>query len=64
MPDYALIQPLCENLGISVSELIEGKKASLNEQQLMDLLSGILLSLSVGILLIGLYMIFHALSKQ
>ena len=26
MPDYALIQSLCETLDISVSELIEGKK--------------------------------------
>ena len=38
MPDYALIQSLCETLDISVSELIEGKEASLHERQLMELL--------------------------
>ena len=38
MPDYALIQSLCESLDISVSELIEGKEASLHERQLMELL--------------------------
>ena len=104
MPDYALIQSLCETLDISVSELIEGKEASLHERQLMellrrtqelerqngilhgvimlifgialqalaphfvgspmqDLLSGIILGLSVGILLLGLYLIFQAMQK-
>ena len=104
MPDYALIQPLCESLDISVSELIEGKEASLHERQLMellrrtqelerqngilhgvimlifgialqalaphfvgspmqDLLSGIILGLSVGILLLGIYLIFQAMQK-
>ena len=102
MPDYALIQSLCETLDISVSELIEGKEASLHERQLMellrrtqelerqngilhgvimlifgialqalaphfvgspmqDLLSGIILGLSVGILLLGIYLIFQAI---
>lgn len=104
MPDYALIQSLCETLDISVSELIEGKEASLHERQLMellrrtqelerqngilhgvimlifgialqalaphfvgspmqDLLSGIILDLSVGILLLGIYLIFQAMQK-
>ena len=104
MPDYALIQPLCETLDISVSELIEGKEASLHERQLMellrrtqelerqngilhgvimlifgialqalaphfvgspmqDLLSGIILGLSVGILLLGIYLIFQAMQQ-
>ena len=104
MPDYALIQSLCETLDISVSELIEGKEASLHERQLMellrrtqelerqngilhgvimlifgialqalaphfvgspmqDLLSGIILCLSVGILLLGIYLIFQAMQK-
>ena len=104
MPDYALIQPLCESLDISVSELIEGKEASLHERQLMellrrtqelerqngilhgvimlifgialqalaphfvgspmqDLLSGIILGLSAGILLLGIYLIFQAMQK-
>lgn len=104
MPDYALIQSLCETLNISVSELIEGKEASLHERQLMellrrtqelerqngilhgvimlifgialqalaphfvgspmqDLLSGIILGLSVGILLLGIYLIFQAMQK-
>lgn len=104
MPDYALIQSLCESLDISVSELIEGKEASLHERQLMellrrtqelerqngilhgvimlifgialqalaphfvgspmqDLLSGIILGLSVGILLLGIYLIFQAMQK-
>ena len=104
MPDYALIQSLCETLDISVIELIEGKEASLHERQLMellrrtqelerqngilhgvimlifgialqalaphfvgspmqDLLSGIILGLSVGILLLGIYLIFQAMQK-
>ena len=104
MPDYALIQSLCETLDISVSELIEGKEASLHERQLMellrrtqelerqngilhgvimlifgialqalaphfvgspmqDLLSGIILGLSVGILLLGIYLIFQTIQK-
>lgn len=104
MPDYALIQSLCETLDISVSELIEGKEASLHERQLMellrrtqelerqngilhgvimlifgialqalaphfvgspmqDLLSGIILGLSVGILLLGIFLIFQAMQK-
>ena len=104
MPDYALIQSLCETLDISVSELIEGKEASLHERQLMellrriqelerqngilhgvimlifgialqalaphfvgspmqDLLSGIILGLSAGILLLGIYLIFQAMRK-
>ena len=104
MPDYALIQSLCETLDISVSELIEGKNIALHERQLMellrrtqelerqngilhgvimlifgialqalaphfvgspmqDLLSGIILGLSVGILLLGIYLIFQAMQK-
>lgn len=104
MPDYALIQSLCETLDISVSELIEGKEASLHERQLMelllrtqelerqngilhgvimlifgialqalaphfvgspiqDLLSGIILGLPVGILLLGIYLIFQDMQK-
>lgn len=104
MPDYALIQSLCESLDISVSELIEGKNTALHERQLMellrrtqelerqngilhgvimlifgialqalaphfvgspmqDLLSGIILGLSVGILLLGIYLIFQAMQK-
>ena len=104
MPDYALLQPLCESLDISVSELIEGKNTALHERQLMellrrtqelerqngilhgvimlifgialqalaphfvgspmqDLLSGIILGLSVGILLLGIYLIFQAMQK-
>ena len=104
MPDYALIQSLCETLDISVSELIEGKESSLHERQLMellrrtqelerqngilhgvimlifgialqalaphfvgspmqDLLSGIILGLSAGILLLGIYLIFQAMRK-
>ena len=104
MPDYALIQSLCETLDISVSELIEGKNTALHERQLMellrrtqelerqngilhgvimlifgialqalaphfvgspmqDLLSGIILGLSVGILLLGIYFIFQAMQK-
>lgn len=104
MPDYTLIQSLCETLDISVSELIEGKNTALHERQLMellrrtqelerqngilhgvimlifgialqalaphfvgspmqDLLSGIILGLSVGILLLGIYLIFQAMQK-
>lgn len=40
MPDYALIQPLCEALGIRIGELIEGdvQQPRGDEERLMDLL--------------------------
>ena len=40
MPDYSLINPLCEALDVAVSELIEGQALynSMNEKQLIDLL--------------------------
>lgn len=44
MPDYGIIQPLCKELGISVSELIDGEEAepdsirSYDEAQVLDLL--------------------------
>lgn len=40
MPDYSLINPLCEALDIVVSELLEGQASynSMNEKQLIDLL--------------------------
>lgn len=39
MPDYSLINPLCEALDVTVSELLEGQKSyeSINEKQLIDL---------------------------
>lgn len=40
MPDYSLINPLCEALDVTVSELLEGQASynSMNEKQLIDLL--------------------------
>ena len=39
MPDYSLINPLCEALDVTVSELLEGQASynSMNEKQLIDL---------------------------
>ena len=39
MPEYSLINPLCEALDVTVSELLEGQKSyeSINEKQLIDL---------------------------
>ena len=102
MPDYALIQPLCEALDIRISELIEGdvQQPRGDEERLMDLLrrtqelerqnkilygillivlgiamqalshsfygsavqdflSGALMGISVGVMLIGLYVMFR-----
>ena len=102
MPDYALIQPLCEALDIRISELIEGdvQQPCGDEERLMDLLrrtqelerqnkilygillivlgiamqalshsfygsavqdflSGALMGISVGVMLIGLYVMFR-----
>ena len=40
MPDYSLINPLCEALEVTVPELLEGQTSyeSINEKQLIDLL--------------------------
>ena len=39
MPDYSLIKPLCKELDITVSELIEGEESNhINEEQILDLL--------------------------
>ena len=102
MPDYALIQPLCEALDIRIGELIEGEvqQPRGDEERLMDLLrrtqelerqnkilygillivlgiamqalshsfygsavqgflSGALMGISVGVMLIGLYVMFR-----
>ena len=98
MPDYALIQPLCEALDIRIGELIEGdvQQPRGDEERLMDLLrrtqelerqnkilygillivmqalshsfygsavqdflSGALMGISVGVMLVGLYVMFR-----
>ena len=33
MPDISLLEPLCDELGITVNELIQGKKLTMEEQQ-------------------------------
>lgn len=39
MPDYSLIKPLCKELDITISELIEGEELNhINEEQILDLL--------------------------
>lgn len=39
MPDYSLIKPLCKELDITISELIEGEESNyINEEQILDLL--------------------------
>ena len=39
MPDYSIIKPLCKELDITISELIEGEESNhINEEQILDLL--------------------------
>lgn len=39
MPDYSIIKPLCKELAITISELIEGEESNhINEEQILDLL--------------------------
>lgn len=39
MPDYSLIKPLCKELDISISELIEGEESNhINEDQLLEMI--------------------------
>ena len=111
MPDYGIIQPLCKELGISVSELMDGEEAepdsirSYDEAQVLDLLgriqnlenqkvslygillitmgialfavhfsiggssvkdffSGILMGISIGEMLVGIFVAVIGLSKQ
>ena len=105
MPDYSIIKPLCKELDISISELIEGEESNqINEEQILDLLrrtedlekqknllygvimvvmgialqalsyavggtdfkdfiSGLLVGLSIGELLIGIYIIGKSMIK-
>lgn len=110
MPDYQSVKPLCQELDITVSELLEGKAAdelliSLDENQMLNMLnriqtlenqknlllgivliaisilcfmlsgtihgssvrnffSGVLLGLSVGESLIGVYIVVSSLCKK
>ena len=111
MPDYNVIQKLCDELGISISELMDAEENEMNsirtydEEQILDLikrtqnlenqrtslygiilfvmgialvslhfvfggspfldfLSGTLLGLAVGIMLVGVYVTVRGLVKQ
>lgn len=111
MPDYSIIQTLCDQLGISLSELMDGEEKSqdsirtYDDEQILDLLeriqslekhkkvqtsfiiivtgialqalshmwggsefsdfaSGILLGLSVGIILTGIFMLIKNAAEQ
>ena len=111
MPDYSIVKVLCEKLGITVAELMDGEKAeeksvrAYDEEQIIDLLrrtqelekqktmlygiilvvmgialmavsytiegsdfkdfiSGLLLGLSVGEMLVGVYVIGKGLGRR
>lgn len=110
MPDYSIIQVLCQELEVEMAELMNGKMADhrtpqLDNQQLMemferiqrlekekqtmfgflliimgiamsaisqltggtafkDFVSGVTLGLSVGIMLVGIYMTAQSIAKQ
>ena len=42
MPDYSIVKPLCQELGITVSELMDGEdKGTHNDEQLLNMLERI-----------------------
>ena len=66
MPDYSLINPLCEALDVTVSELLEGQASynSMNEKQLIDLLRRIQQLENQKFMLYGIIMISMGVSMQ
>lgn len=73
MPDYQVIQLLCRELDITISELLEGKAADqksdcLADSQMLDMLNRILTlenqkDLLLGILLTAIGILFYVLSR-
>ena len=61
MPDYAVVKSLCEELKVSVSELMDGEEAlqalshTFGGSDVKDFFSGLLLGLSVAEMLLGIY---------
>lgn len=66
MPDYSLINPLCEALDVTVSELLEGQAAynSINEKQLIDLVRKTQQLENQRIMLYGVILITMGVSMQ
>ena len=66
MPDYSLINPLCEALDVTVSELLEGQASynSMNENQLIDLVRKIQQLEDQKIMFYGIIMSTMAVSMQ
>lgn len=66
MPDYSLINPLCEALDVTVSELLEGQASynSMNEKQLIDLVRKIQQLEDQKIMFYGIIMSTMAVSMQ
>lgn len=66
MPDYSLINPLCEALDVTVSELLDGQASynSMNEKQLIDLVRKIQQLEDQKIMFYGIIMSTMAVSMQ
>lgn len=66
MPDYSLINPLCEALDVTVSELLEGQASynSMNEKQLIDLVRKIQQLENQKTMLYGIIMSTMGVSMQ
>ena len=66
MPDYSLINPLCEALDVTVSELLEGQASynSMNEKQLIDLVRKIQQLEDQKIMFYGIIMSTMGVSMQ
>lgn len=66
MPDYAVVKSLCQELEISVAELMDGEESEESEEksirtydddQIKNFFSGILLGVSVAEMLVGVYVV-------
>lgn len=66
MPDYSLINPLCDALDVTVSELLEGQASynSMNEKQLIDLVRKIQQLEDQKIMFYGIIMSTMGVSMQ
>ena len=65
MPDYSIIKPLCKELDITISELIEGEESNyINEEQILDLLRRTLELEKQKNLLYGVIMIVMGIALQ
>ena len=72
MPDYNVIQKLCDELGVSISELMDAEEnepdsiRTYDDEQILDLImcSGVLLGLSIGINITGVIITVRGIVKQ